>query len=308
MEWLNYHHLFYFQAVVREGGVAAAARRLRVSHPTVSTQVRLLEESFGEDLFERRGRALVLTEAGRYVADYAGEIFSLGQELVDTMRRRPTGRSPRLAIGIADPVPKLIARRLLAVYDLHDPPVRLTVRQGASSALVEELVAHRLDAVLADAAGPVRTDVFDHPLGECGTTFFAAPELAAKLSGEFPRCLDGAPFLLPGPESAMRRGLEDFFSKRGVHPRVVAEIDDSALLKVYGQDGAGVFAGASALAEEISRQFHVTPIGQADSIRERYHLLTTERRIAAPLVGQLVTRGHTLFKGTRKRTKPKTRG
>lgn len=315
MQWLNYHHLLYFHTVVREGGVAAAARKLRISHPTVSTQLRLLEEALGEPLFERGGRRLVLTDAGRYVADYAAEIFSLGRELVDGMRSRPSSRAPRISIGISDPVPKLIARRLLAVYDAQDPAVRITLRQGPTSELVEELTAHRLDAVVTDAPGPPTPNVFDRLLGECGTTFFAAPSLARTLGAagsratpEFPRLLDGAPFLLPGPESAMRRALEEFFSKRDLHPRVVAEIDDSALLKVYGQDAAGVFAGPSALAAQICEQFHVVAVGDTDTIRERYHLLTTERRIASPLVGLLVSRGHALFPSRRaRRSHPKPR-
>jgi len=306
--WLNYHHLLYFHTVVREGGVAAAARKLRISHPTVSTQLRLLEESLGEPLFERTGRKLVLTDAGRYAAHYAAEIFSLGRELVDGMGSRATGRAPRLAIGISDPVPKLIARRLLAVYDDQEPAVRITLRQGPTSELVEELASHRLDAVVTDAPGPIRPDVFDRLLGECGTTFFAAPSLLRALATsssrpqpEFPHLLDGAPFLLPGPESAMRRGLEDFFAKRNLHPRVVAEIDDSALLKVYGQEGAGFFAGPTPLAAQVCSQFHVVAVGEADAVRERYHLLTTERRIASPLVSLLVDRGHALFPSARAR-------
>ena len=303
MGWLNYHHLFYFHAVVREGGVAAAARKLRISHPTVSTQLRLLEEALGEPLFERGGRTLVLTDAGRFVADYAQEIFSLGKELLDGVRTRPTARAPRLAIGISDPVPKLVARRLLATYDTHVPPVRLTVRQASTPELVTDLLAHRLDAVLTDAAGPASAEVFDHFLGECGTTFFAAPSLAKALrksdraTEPFPALLDGAPLLLPGPESALRRALEDYFAAKDVHPRVVAEIDDSALVKVFGQDGAGVFAGPTPLAAQIAGQYRVVALGEADTVRERYHLLSTERRIASPLVARLVQHGHELFPG-----------
>lgn len=307
MEWLNYHHLFYFHTVVREGGVAAAARKLRLSHPTVSTQLRQLEEALGEPLFSREGRGLTLTETGRFVAGYAEEIFSLGKELLDGVRTRPTARAPRLAIGISDPVPKLVARRLLAVYDAQDPPVRLTLRQASTPELVTELLAHRLDAVLTDAAGPASAGVFDHFLGECGTTFFASPALAKSLSarrgddGSFPRLLDGAPLLLPGIDSALRRALEDFFAQRDVHPRVVAEIDDSALLKVFAQDGIGVFAGPTPLASQICAQYRVVALGQSETVRERYHLLSTERRIAAPLVSLLVREGHEIFPGRRGR-------
>lgn len=315
MDWLNYHHLFYFHAVVREGGVAAAARKLRISHPTVSNQIRLLEGALGEPLFVREGRGLVLTETGRFVAGYATEIFSLGKELLDGVRTRPTARAPRLAIGISDPVPKLVARRLLAVYDSDDPSVRLTLRQASTPELVAELLAHRLDAVLTDAAGPASPGVFDHFLGECGTTFFATPRLAKALTrahaseGEaaFPRLLNGAPFLLPGTDSALRRGLEDFFAKRDVHPRVVAEIDDSGLLKAFAQEGRGVFAGPSPLASEICGQYGVLVVGEADTVRERYHLLSTERRIEEPLLSRLVSGSHDIFPSRRARKPVKAR-
>ncbi len=336
MEWLNYHHLFYFHTVVREGGVAAAARKLRLSHPTVSTQLRQLEEALGEPLFSREGRGLTLTETGRFVAGYAEEIFSLGKELLDGVRTRPTARAPRLAIGISDPVPKLVARRLLAVYDAQDPPVRLTLRQASTPELVTELLAHRLDAVLTDAAGPASAGVFDHFLGECGTTFFASPALARRLAsphrvepkraergktqlrvgsergsqaeGVLGLQLDDAPLLMPGTDSALRRALEDFFANRDVHPRVVAEIDDSGLLKAFGQDGIGVFAGPTPLAAQIRTQYRVAIVGEAPSVRQRFHLLSTERKIAAPLVSKLVSGGHEIFPGRRTRRVGARRG
>jgi LysR family transcriptional activator of nhaA len=330
VEWLNYHHLFYFHAVVREGGVAAAARKLRLSHPTVSTQLRQLEEALGEPLFSREGRGLTLTETGRFVAGYAEEIFSLGKELLDGVRTRPTARAPRLAIGISDPVPKLVARRFLAVYDGEEPTVRLTLRQASTPELVAELLAHRIDAVLTDAAGPASPGVFDHFLGECGTTFFASPALARRLAsphrarastseqrkassprgsgergsdaeGGLVKLLDDAPLLLPGTDSALRRGLEDFFAKRDVHPRVVAEIDDSALLKDFARDGIGVFAGPTPLASQIRTQYRVAVLGEAPSVRQRFHLLSTERRIAQPLVSKLLSGGHAIFPGRRTR-------
>ena len=312
MEWLNYHHLFYFHTVVREGGVAAAARKLRISHPTVSTQLRLLEEALGEPLLRREGRAMVPTEVGRFVAAYAEEIFSLGKELIDGVRMRPMARAPRLSIGISDPLPKLVARRLLAVYDGHTPAVRLTLRQASTPELIAELLAHRLDAVLTDAAGPPAPGVFDHALGGCGTTFFASRALAKRLARAeatprgplFPQLLDGAPVLLPGSESALRRALEEYFARHDLHPQVVAEIDDSALLKVFGQAGVGVFAAPTPLAAQISAQYRVVPLGEADDVRERFHLLSTERRIQSPLLSLLVSGSHDLFPGRAPRRRP----
>jgi LysR family transcriptional activator of nhaA len=191
--------------------------------------------------------------------------------------------------------------------------VRLTLRQASTPELVTELLAHRLDAVLTDAAGPASPGVFDHFLGECGTTFFASASLAKRLGKgaadlSFPRVLDGAPFLLPGPDSALRRGLEDFFAERDVHPRVVAEIDDSALLKHFAHDGIGVFAGPTPLTTQIRAQYRVAFLGDAPSVRHRFHLLSTERRIAAPLVSKLVSGGHEIFPGRRTKKASARRG
>src|SRR5215510_11454433 len=114
MEWLNYHHLFYFWTVARTGSIAEASKELLLAPLTISAQITRLQETLGERLFSRSGRRLVLTEAGRVVFRYAEDIFGLGKELVDTLKDRPTGRPLRVQIGVADVVPKVIAHRLIA--------------------------------------------------------------------------------------------------------------------------------------------------------------------------------------------------
>jgi len=297
MEWLNYHHLLYFWTVAREAGLAPAAKRLRLSPQTVSGQVNALEEAMGEQLFERQGRRLVLTETGRMVYGYADEIFALGRELIDAVGGRPTGRPLKLVVGIADVVPKLLTKRLLApTLEVGDgPSIQLVCHEDASDRLLADLAAHRFDAVILDGPVPVGSGIkaFNHPLGDTGVTFFATKRQAKALRSGFPKSLDGAPMLLPTVEAAVRRGLDSWFQEQGIRPRIVAEFDDSALLQVFGQDGHGAFPASEAIASEISAQFQVEPIGTVASIRERYFVVTMQRRLEHPAVRSLTERART---------------
>ena len=281
MEWLNYHHLLYFWTVAREGGVARAAEKLRVSQPTVSAQVRALEDTLGERLVQKEGRRLVLTEVGRTVAQFADEIFTLGQELLDTVHDRPTGRPLRLNVGVTDVVPKLLAYRLIAPALAMDTPVRVVCREGKPERLFADLAVHALDIVVADAPVPpnIKVRVFNHLVAECGLAFFASSALARRLNGRFPRNLDGAPLLLPSEGSALRRPLEQWFEAARVTPIVAGEFDDSALMKSFGEAGAGVFVAPKVVADEVKRQYSVRQIGTTDQVKERLYAVTAERRV-----------------------------
>src|SRR6185369_9396638 len=244
MDWLNYHHLLYFWVVAREGSIAKASRELRLAQPTISGQIRALEQSLGEKLFQRAGRGLVLTDFGRMVYQHANEIFSLGRELMETVKGRPTGRPVRLSVGVADVVPKRIA------YRLHEPalrlsePIRIICREDKPDPLLADLATHKLDIVIADSTIPtsVKVRAFNHLLGECGVSLLASPELARAHRRRFPHSLDGAPVLLPSDESAMRRSLDQWFVARGVRPAVVGEFDDTALAEAFAQAGVGIVA------------------------------------------------------------------
>jgi len=243
MEWLNYHHLLYFWVVAKEGSIVRASSELHLAHPTISGQIHRLEDALGEKLFARKGRNLVLTEAGRVAFRYADEIFSLGREFVDTLKGRASGRPLRLVVGVADVLPPSLVRRFLQPAFRLGQPVKVICRADKSvEELIAELALHRIDVVLADGpAGPaVRVRAFSHPLGECGSSFFATARLAASTRRGFPRSLEGKPFLLPGASSAVRRALEQWFESEGIRPRVVAEFDDSALAKEFGEHGMGI--------------------------------------------------------------------
>ncbi|MGE3512249.1 MAG: transcriptional activator NhaR [Vicinamibacterales bacterium] len=285
MDWLNYHHLLYFWTVVHEGGVSRAAEKLRLAQPTVSAQVKLLEEMVGDRLFERQGRRLVLTDVGRLVYRYADEIFGIGRELLETLKGRPTGGRPLpLTVGVANAVPKLIVHRLLQPAMAGDMSVHLVCREDSTEVLLGELATHALDVVIADVPAPphVRVKVFSHVLGESETTFFAAAPLAAKLRRRFPASLTNAPMLLPTLHTALRRALDQWMETEDVHPRILGEFDDTALMKAFGQGGTAVFPAPSAIEGEIVRQYRVQPVGRVKAVRERYYAISAERRLKHP--------------------------
>jgi LysR family transcriptional activator of nhaA len=284
MDWLNYHHLLYFWLVAREGGLAPAAARLRLAHQTVSAQVHALEHALGEKLFERQGRRLALTELGRVAYRYADEIFALGAELQETLRGRPSGRPLRLVVGVADAVPKLIARVLLAPAQRIAEPVRLVCREDKPERLLAALALHELDVVLCDAPVPPSSGVraYSHLLGECGVALFAPAAVARRLARGFPRSLHGSPLVLPTENTALRRALEQWFEAHEVRPQVVAEFEDSALLKAFAQDGEAAFAAPDPIAQEVQRQYRVRRVAPLPGLTERFYAITVERRLRHP--------------------------
>jgi len=286
MEWLNYHHLLYFWTVAREGSIVRACEKLGLAQPTISGQLRLLEETLGEKLFRKRGRGLALTEVGQVVYGYADEIFGLGQELQDVLKERPSDRRLRLVVGVSDSIPKLIAYRVLRPALEMQPAVRIICDEGSPEHLLSELAEHRIDVVLSDAPIPAAMPLkaYNHVLGTSSASIFAARRFAGRYKKNFPKSLDGAPFLLPMQHSSQRRPLEQWFESQGIRPSVVGEFKDIALLSTFGQGGAGAFAGPTAIEKEISENYRVTPVGRVDSIVERYYAISIERKLKHPAV------------------------
>ena len=286
MAWLNYHHLLYFWTVARTGTIANASRELHLSQPTISTQLKTLEEALGQKLFQRACRRLVLTDEGRTTFRYADEIFRLGRELQESLSRGPMSRQVRFAVGVADVVPKLVAERLLQPAYTAVPDLQLEVNEGHVSQLLVRLALHELDVVISDQPAPhdVKVRAFNHHLGGSGTTFFARAGLAGPLKKGFPKSLEGAPMLLPLIGSSTRVLLDEWFEKVGVRPKVVGEFDDSALMKVFGASGRGVFSAPSAIEDEIARQFEVQVVGRTDDVKQSYYAISVERRLRHPAV------------------------
>jgi LysR family transcriptional regulator, transcriptional activator of nhaA len=287
VDWLNYHHLLYFWTVVRTGGVSAAGAQLRLAAPTVSAQIRSLERSLGVTLLERRGRNLVPTDAGRMVFRYADQIFSLGREMVDSLREEHAGGHPvRIVIGIADVLPKLIAHWLIEPALKLTPRVRIVCREDNPEHLLASLALHELDVVLTDAPiGPnIKVHAYNHLLGECGISFLGTPGLVAARSGHFPRSLDRAPLLLPTDNTALRRSLDQWFSGQQIRPAIIGEFEDYALLRVFGETGAGLFPAPSVLESQLIEQYGLKPLGRTREVRSRYYAISVEKTLKHPAV------------------------
>jgi len=286
VEFLNYHHLRYFWVVAKEGGLRKAAEKLHVSQPTISAQLAALEGVLGEKLFRRGGRALALTEAGQHVLMYAEEIFSIGRDLLDSVKQRPTSRPLRLRLGVADALPKLVTYQIIEPIFHLSQPVQLSCWETKLSDMLSELAAYRLDVVLADepASSGVTANVFNHFLGECGVTFCAEPGLAAKLRRGFPKSLNGAPALLPMSNTGVRRSLEKWFHATGVRPRLVGEIEDPAFVNVLALHGLGFMTVPTLVAKEVVARFGFRVIGRTDECQQQFYAITPERMLTHPAV------------------------
>jgi len=298
MEWLNYHHLFYFWTVVHEGSLTEASVRLRLAPSTVSAQVGRLEEALGGKLFRRVGRGLEPTDLGRTVFRYADEIFSLGREMMDTLRGNPVVGPLSLKVGVVDVLPKLIVRKILEPIFSLPEKVRLVCYENNEDRLLAQLALHQLDVVLSDS--PVRRGLhvkaYSHLLGECGVTFLAVEKLAKQFRKGFPRSLDRAPMLVPLEMTALRQWLERWFESLDIKPVIVAEFEDSALLKAFGRHGDGIFVSPSVVEQDIQHQYSVDVVGRTDAIRERFYAISFERIIKHPAVTAISNAArHSLF-------------
>lgn len=287
MDRLNYQHLFYFWNVVREGGVSRASEKLRLAQPTISGQLAVFEAAIGQKLLRKEGRNLVLTETGHTVFNYADQIFSIGRELTRALESRSGARGQRLSVGVSDALPKLL------VYRLLEPALagaQLVCHEDKLERLLAELPLHGVDIVISDAPATSVADsrIFNHLLGECGVAAFAAPALRERCAEGFPHSLDGAPLLLPTANTALRRSLDQWIDANRLFPAIVAEIEDSALLKTFAAAGAGVFMAAVAVREAIESQYGVEFIGALDGVSERFYAITAQRKVKHPAVATIL--------------------
>jgi LysR family transcriptional regulator, transcriptional activator of nhaA len=281
---LNYHHLLYFWAVAKEGSLRLASEVLHVSQPSISAQLKQLEESLGTPLFTRTTRSLVLTDTGQTVLEYADEIFSLGQELLTAVRQEPGQRPVRLHVGVADSVPKIIVRQHLTPVFALGRLVRVICREGSLEELIAQLAGHKLDVVLADepSTSALRVKTFNQRVGTSNIVLCAAAPLAKRLVKNFPRSLDGAPAILPVSEMPLRRQLEHWFDSHRISPRIVAEVEDTALLTDLGAQGLGFVPVYSAVLDEIARSSRLQTIGIARGLRMEIFAITAQRRLQHP--------------------------
>jgi len=286
MNWLNYHHLQYFWVVSREGSVARASELLHVTPATISIQLRDLEKTLGVELFRKSGRGLALTDMGTAVQAYAQDIFSTGQELLDMVNGRPVGGPMILRVGIKDVMPKLVAYQLLEPTLNMSEEVRLVCFEGDMTKLIADLAIHKLDVVLSDTPidPSMKVRAYSHLLGESDVAIVGTKSLAKKFRNSFPRSLDGAPILLPMRNTILRRSLDYWFEESEIRPKIVGEFDDSAMLKIMGSAGVGVFPVAKIIVKEVEAMYGVEFIGTIANISEKFYALSVERKVKHPAV------------------------
>lgn len=286
MAALNFKHLRYFWMVAKTGSIARAAEQLHLTPQSISGQLSEFSETLGAELFRRSGRNLELTDAGRRILSYAEEIFSIGDELLEVLHDQKAKKSLPFRVGIADSLSKSVAYRLVEPALKLGEPVRLVCREGRLASLLAELAIHRLDMIIADRPMPGNLNVrgYSHLLGESGLTVFGSPRLVEQRCGPFPAVLDNAPFLLPGEDAAIRPKLIQWLESHNLRPHIVGEFDDSALIKAFGQAGAGLFVAPTAIADHLCEQYKVVAIGRIDAVVEQLYAITTERRLTHPAI------------------------
>jgi LysR family transcriptional activator of nhaA len=235
-------------------------------------------------LFQRVGRQLELTEAGRQALPYAEQMFQTGNELEAMLRAQPNEQQILFRVGVADVVPKSIVYRLIAPTMELSEPLRITCREDKLERLLADLAIQRLDLVISDSPMPSHLDIkgYSQKLGECGISFFATQALADRYAGDFPKCLHGAPLLIPGAETVVRSRLQRWFAEQQIQPRIIGEFDDSALMQAFGQSGSGIFIAPSVIADEVVRQYGVALIGQTDAVTESFYAISVERKVKHP--------------------------
>jgi LysR family transcriptional regulator, transcriptional activator of nhaA len=298
MQQLNYHHLRYFWEVARHGSLRVAAERLNVSQPTISAQVKALEDSLEKQLFSRSGRGLKLTTAGRLVMDYAGEIFGLGGRMMDVLSGGHSGEPARLSVGVTDSFAKLFAWNLVRPVLRQHKGLFLQCMEAKSAELLGQLVTSRLDMVLSDEPAPSSLPIkaFSHLLGEAPVMFCATELVGAPLREGFPKSLDGAPMLLPAAQTAWRHQLDHWFEVQGVRPQVLVEFDDSAMMKTAAADGLGVVPVTMPMVHEAEVRFGLMPVGEAVGCRFGCYIITVERSLKHPAVKTLAKEARMLLK------------
>ena len=298
MHNLNLKHLRYFWSVATHGSVAKAAENLFITPQTISGQISDLEKQVGKKLFQREGRNLVMTETGQLVFSYADEMFRLGNELQDVLSGHTPGASITLKVGIAMVVPKLLTYRVLEPVLHMKEQVRMVCNEAPLVDLLADLSVHKLDVVLADSpTSPVlNIRAYNHELGQSGISFFSTPDQAETLRKNFPQSMDGQKFLMPSHGSHLRRSLETWFQKQDINPLIVAEFEDRALMKAFGEAGAGILTSPTAVKADVLQKYGVEVIGETDEISERFFLISAERHIKNPAVSLITeTARNSLF-------------
>lgn len=290
MNWLNFHHLYYFYMIAREGGMTKATHRLKLAQSTLSAQLKQFENAIGYKLFERRNRKLFLTDVGRRVFDYAHEIFSLGEELRDSLGDLQRSLLFSLKVGVVDSIPKKISCEMFDVA---------TREKSASIAIVEEsfpflckkLAAHEIDLIIASEKPSIEKEHSRYHaklIGDLPIVFVARPSYI-KLKEKMPRSLNNQPMIMPGAQSSLKMELLEHFKVKHIQPRIVAEVNDLELQKMLILQGHGFGAVAKKAVEEELNSGELIQLSETPICHENLWIITTHRLVHNPLTKLLIS-------------------
>lgn len=287
MRPLNYHHLSYFRAVAHDGNLTRAAEQLHISQSALSVQIRKLEGQLGHALFERRGRTLRLTEAGRIALDYADAIFASGSELVDTLDHGKR-EWQQLRVGASATLSRNVQLGFLKPL-LGRNSVELSLRSGLVPELLDALENLNLDVVLVNQP-PLRrstTPFLSHRLAEQTVSLVGTPRCVGRRK-TLEELIDGQPMVLPSPETPLRAGFNTLMAQMSLSPIVVAEVDDMAMLRLLAREGAGIAVLPPIVVKDELASGHLVEAIQLPGITESFHAVTLERRYPNPILDELL--------------------
>lgn len=287
MPHLNYHHLRYFWIIATEGSMSRAARRLNVSPSSLSVQVKALEDQLGQQLFERIGRTLQLTEAGRIALDYAGSVFRSGHELIETLSGLRQGRH-LLRVGAAATLSRNFQISFLKPL-IGRKDVELIIHAGLFGDLLALLDAHKLDLVLANhPAAPDTIRNFESTLIDEQQVSLVSRKPPKRKAFRFPQDLAHTPIVLPGRGSAMRSAFDALLGSSGIVPIVAAEVDDMAMLRLMARESDGVTLVPSIVVIDELRSGALVERARLETLREQFFSISQQRRYPNPLVAELI--------------------
>ncbi len=297
MNWLNYQHLYYFWHAAHFGSVTRASRELRLAQPTISAQIRTFEDVIGEKLFERAGRNLKLTEAGRTVYDYAEKIFSLGGELLDVLDGKTVAKQKEFKVGISEVIPKTLVYRIIKPLFNQPYDMKVLCLEDRVDKLLADLAVGAIDIVISDRPIPqsVKVKGYSRYLGSSSVSILGSSTYKRRLKKTFPDSLNGARMLVPSSESILHNELMHWLHRNDLTPRIVGTFQDTALMKIAARDQLGIIPIPTVIAGEVCREYGLEIIGTLAEVQEKIFIISLERKIKNPLIAEINQHGTHLF-------------
>lgn len=286
MQWLNYHHLFYFRTIATEGGIARASEKLNIGQPTLSAQLRQLEEMVGKPLFERRNRKLILTESGKAALDYANEIFRLGDEMLEVLKDRTPDNQPHLQIGALDSVPKrVILSLVMEAYRIS--PCVVSILEGKGDELFRELRTHKIDLLVSNYPSQAleNSQVYSRSVAKIPVSVYGA-ERFKNLQRGFPKSMNGHPFVFPTSHSQLRHDLNHYFKLYDIKAHSVAETQDTSLQRLLAEHGVGLAPFSE--IEGKAKESKLIRLGRLKDVYEEIWLISAQRKLENQIAAQLM--------------------